>query len=309
MPATNESLVGVGNLRKYSQLRSLVFCTEDSVAERDLAAAMGNLAGALERLEPTSLKRFIRPRNPDVLRTILNFKGLENIDGFVLPKADLETLPGFFKILEEHSQFSIMPIIETKAVFDLRYLYDLRDFLLESPLRNRILALRVGALDLLSILGLRREKGQMIYETPLGHVIDQLITVFHPAGLPLTAPGCEFFNSPHLLDRELLADTARGLFGKTALHPDQVETIHDSYRVSSADLAAARAISDPDRPAVFRFGDRMCEKAVHANWAALTEVRASIYGLTDDPAFQRKRSSKRKAVIKQHNSKSVSRSG
>ncbi|UQZ90233.1 ATP-binding protein [Deltaproteobacteria bacterium Smac51] len=279
MPALNGSLVEVGNGWKYGNLRSLIFCTEDSVAERDLPKALDNLTLALLRLEPAPLKRFIRPRNAELLGKLLAFKGLENIDGFVIPKADMKSLPDYFSLLENNERFAIMITIETEAAFDLPALYSLRDFLLAHPLKNRITALRIGALDLMSILGLRREPGQTIYDTPLRHVIDQLITVFRPAGFHIAAPGCEFFDAPEILAAELALDLTRGLMGKTALHPGQLDMINSAYMVSRADLDMARAINDPERPAVFRFDGRMCEKAVHANWAAGIEVRADIYGV------------------------------
>jgi citrate lyase beta subunit len=279
MPATNPSLAEVGNLLKYPQLRSVVFCTEDSVSESDLPAALDNLAQVLIQLEPAPLKRFIRPRNPGLLSHLLGLEGIDRIDGFVLPKADLRSLPAFFKILAGHDNFQVLPIIETEAAFDLRQLYRLRDFLVESPFRSRITSLRIGALDLLSVLRLRREPGQTIYDTPIGYIIDQLISIFVPAGLALTAPGCECFNDLPLLIREIKADLVRGLFGKTVLHPEQVAVVHEAYRVAPDDLAAAEAVNDPARPAVFRLGDRMWEKAVHANWATLTEYRAALFGL------------------------------
>ncbi|MDR0354276.1 MAG: HpcH/HpaI aldolase/citrate lyase family protein [Deltaproteobacteria bacterium] len=282
MPALNASLVEVGNGWKYGGLRSLIFCTEDSVAERDLAQALGNLSKALIRLEPASLKRFVRPRNQETLRTILSFKGLENIDGFVIPKADLSNLPDYFSLIERHERFAVMITIETATAFDLPALYRLRDYLSAHPLRDRMTAIRIGALDLLSLLGLRREPGQTIYDTPLRHVVDQMITVFRPAGFQLAASGCEFIETQELLAEELNLDLSRGLMGKTALHPDQIGVINSAYMVSRADLAMARAVNDPARPAVFRLHGRMCEKAVHANWAAGIEARANIYGVREE---------------------------
>ena len=279
VPAINSALVELGNLQKYDNLRSLVYCTEDAVSERDLPKALDNLTRTLTSLKKVPLMRFIRPRNPRVLKIILGFKGLENIDGFVLPKADAQTLPTYFEILENHPRFLVMPTVETAVAFDLLPLYSLRDFLVASPLKDRVLAIRIGALDLSSLLGLRREPGDTVYDGPLGHVIDQLVTVFRPVGFALTAPGCEFLNDHDLLHRELAQDAARGLLGKTALHPDQVAVIHGAYMVSANDLAMAKAINDPARPAVFRLNDRMCEKAVHTNWALTTERRAEIYGI------------------------------
>ena len=278
MPTLNTSLVEVGNGLKYKQLRTVVFCTEDSVSTHDLPTAMHNLKCSLTKLEAAPIKRFIRPRNLEILKTILTFDGVDKVDGFILPKVDLDNLPSYFEVLQ-HSNFEIMLTIETEIAFDLSELYRLRTFLLNSPLKERIIALRIGAMDLLSRLGLRREPNTTIYDTPLGYVIDQLIIVFRPFGFPLAAPGCEYFDSHDLLKRELALDMARGLYAKTALHPEQVGLINEAYMVSAEDLAAAKEINDPQKPAVFKVGGRMCEKAVHAYWANNIEVRAKIFGI------------------------------
>jgi citrate lyase beta subunit len=279
MPALRPDLAEIGNGRKHAGVRSLIYCTEDSVLERDLPRALDSLAEALPRLEPSPVKRFVRPRNPGVLSRLLGFTGVENVSGFVIPKADLRTLPAYFAVLEPHQRFSLMITLETKAVFDHASLYRLRRFLVQSPLRERIAAIRIGAQDLLSLLGLRREPGATIYETPLGFIIDQILTVFRPAGFALAAPLFEYFDAPGLLRRELEADIARGLYGKAALHPAQLEIIESAYKVPLRDLEAAQAVLDPERPAVFRLHDRMYEKAVHSQWARSMEKRAELYGV------------------------------
>jgi citrate lyase beta subunit len=279
MPALRADLAEVGNGRKYGNLRSLIYCTEDSILERDLPRAMAVLAETLPRLESAAVNRFIRVRNPEILSRLLEFKGIENISGFVIPKADLRTLPAYCTILEPHKHFSLMLTLETETVFDLTALCRLRDFLLQSPLRERIAALRTGAQDILSLLGLRREPGVTIYETPMGFIIDQLIAVFRPAGFALAAPVFEYFDAPGLLRRELELDISRGMYGKVALHPAQLEIIESAYKVSRRDLEAAQAVLNPERPAIFRLHDRMYEKAVHTQWAHIIEKRAELCGI------------------------------
>jgi citrate lyase beta subunit len=136
-------------------------------------------------------------------------------------------------------------------------------------------------MDLLSILGLRRDLARSIYDTPIGHAIDQLVTVFKPVGLDLTAPVFEGLNQRETLASELSLDVGRGLFAKTAIHPSQINVIQDAYKVGPDELAMATAIIDPSRPAVFRLGDRMCEKAVHSNWAATVLERSRLFGARD----------------------------
>ncbi|MDR1040935.1 MAG: HpcH/HpaI aldolase/citrate lyase family protein [Deltaproteobacteria bacterium] len=283
MPALRSDLAEAGNGEKFPGLRSVVFCTEDSVSEEDLPLALENIRRALSRLDEGGICRFIRPRSPRVLEALLSMHGIARITGFVLPKADRGTLPAYFRLLEGRGlgAFEIMPILETPAVFDLTELYLLRDYLVSSPLSERIAALRIGGLDLFSILRLRRDINRSVYESPVGHVIDRLITVFKPAGLELTAPGFEGLESPAVLAHELEMDIGRGLYSKTAIHPCQVDMINSAYRAAKDELEAAAAILDPARPAVFRLHGRMCEKAVHTAWATEIVERARLFGTAE----------------------------
>jgi citrate lyase beta subunit len=279
LPALRPDLAEVANGWKIPGLRTAVFCTEDAVAEAEVPAALDNLKKALGRLEEGGPRRFVRPRSPQILARLLNFKGIERVDGFVLPKADLESLPVWFELLAARHRFEIMPILETAAVFDPLKLLRLRDWLTVSPLRPRVTALRVGALDLLNLLGLRRDLSQTIYQSPVGPVLDHLAGVFRPAGFELAAPGFEGLDDARLLAEEAALDVRRGLFAKTAVHPWQISVIEEAYRVTPEELEMAQAVTDPERPAVFRLGGRMCEKAVHAAWAATALERVRHFGL------------------------------
>ncbi len=279
IPAINNDLVSIANHQKYPNLRSLVLCTEDSTAEIDLPLALDNLRRTLPQLEQASLFRFIRPRNPQVLQEIVDMQGINAISGVVLPKVTIRSLEEYGKILEKHEQLQILLILETQDMFNQEYLYTLRDVLLASPLRERIMALRIGALDFLGLLGLRRNLETTIYQSPIAFAISQIISVFKPAGFAITAPAYEGFSQPDVLREELDADIAFGLYGKTALHPDQIDIIHAAYAVGAQDLEMAKAILDSATAAVFRMNDRMCEKAVHTGWAKVVVERAQRYGV------------------------------
>jgi citrate lyase beta subunit len=278
MPSTRTDLAEVGNGLKFKNIRTIVYCTEDSIREEDLPSALANLKKTLPRLESGSLYRFIRPRNPEVLKILLSMPCINRITGFVLPKSGSGSLSSFLPLLESHENFEIMPTLETKIALDLFELYRLRDFLLNSTVCHRILALRIGAMDLLNILNIRRDINKTIYDTPLRHAVDQLITVFRPAKFDLAAPPYEGLENPGVLADELKEDIGRGLFAKTAIHPSQADIIQSAYMVGSEELEMAKSIVNPDNPPVFRFGGRMCEKAVHTEWAKNVLERASLYG-------------------------------
>ena len=267
VPATNPRLGAVFAGTQLPAVRSLIACTEDAIADTELTRALALLREMLPRLPPRSVGplRFVRPRNALVLGELLAMPGIERVHGFVLPKADTETLPAYEKLLAGRD-FWVMPTLETAEVFDVLGQRDLRLHLQKSPVRERILTLRIGGNDLLRMLVLKRTRGTTIYETPIGALIQQLVLGFRPYGFQLAAPVYDFIDDPETLRRETQADIAMGLVGKTAIHPDQVPVIERALAVSQDDLRAAREILATDA-AVFRFGGAMLEKNVHTPWA------------------------------------------
>jgi len=276
LPATRLDLSGVLNQETLPSLRSVIVCTEDAVHERDLPAALDNLGRTLPRLRRVSLYRFLRPRNPEVLAKIMRLDGLANIDGVVLPKVDEEMLLRYAQILAETPRLLLMPTLETDIVFSRARLERLGRQLLE--LEQRILCLRIGGNDILHLLGLKRPKQVTLYETPLRAIINELIISFRPLGFELSSPVFEHVDSPHVLRAEVLLDLEHGLWSKTAIHPTQLTTIEDQYRVSATDRALAQEVLATDAPAVFLSHGQMVEPGTHSHWAKRMLERAAVYG-------------------------------
>jgi citrate lyase beta subunit len=279
VPATRSDLVSIGNRVKYPNLRSVIFCTEDSIRQNDLPVALKNLDAALRRFEPIPLLRFVRPRNPAVLRALLRMDYVRNLTGFVLPKVTLENLSEYFDALKPDDPFQIMVTLESVQMFDPSAVTALRNVLLEHRYQRRLLSLRIGGNDLLQLLGMRRQRGCTIYSTPIGPLIAQLATSFRPHGFNLTGPVFEYLNRGDILARETRKDLAHGLFGKSAIHPDQVPIIEAQYQVSARDLQSAERILTDGAPPVFRLHDAMCEPATHRTWAEQLVERARLYGV------------------------------
>ena len=278
VPATHPKLCAIAAGQKLAQLRSLIFCTEDAVHARDLQSALANLALALLALRPDPQRqRFVRVRSPEVLQHLLALPGIEHIDGFVLPKATAHNLPDYLQLLAA-TQHSLMPTLESVEVFDDLELQRLRQLLLQPAWRARILVLRIGGNDLLNLLGLRRQRGHTLYETPVGSVIARLVTTFKPHGFLLSAPVFEYLDDDATLEREVRQDLLHGLTGKTAIHPDQVPRIERHYSARRSDVAAARRILDPDAAGVFQFDNAMCEPTTHRNWALSVVQAEQHYG-------------------------------
>ena len=212
----------------------------------ELEHALLNLSDCLEQMSATSrLLRFVRVRNPAILERVLSMSGVEKLDGFVFPKVDRRTVDNYMGLVHG-TPYLTMPTLETKDAFDPWRMAAFRDHLLEQGFEKRVLALRIGGNDLLSILGIRRPRDMTIYRTPIGHTIAQIVTVFKPYGFELTASVFEHIDRPEILQAEVKEDIAHGLCGKTAIHPSQIPLIEAGYRVAPSDLkrpaASCRAI-------------------------------------------------------------------
>ena len=281
MPGNRRDIMEIANGEKYSMLRSMIFCTEDAVSRADVDSCVRHIGLCLQGFRDSTQKfRFIRARNPEILARLLDLPDIEKVDGFVLPKFNEGVFDAYFDQLRGTS-FKVMPTLETKEVFDVNAMSALRQGLLQDDIAPRVLMLRIGGNDLMNLLGIRRPRSFTIYETPIGNVISQLVTIFRPYGFSLSAPVFEYLNDPDTLQKEMKLDLAYGLIGKTAIHPAQVPTIESAYAVDVEDYEMAISLNDQDSPAVFRMHNAMCEVATHQNWATNIINRQHCYGVKD----------------------------
>jgi citrate lyase beta subunit len=279
VPATRPDLAAIAAGDRFGHLRSVIFCTEDGIDPRHIGQALQNLRELLVCMRPApGLLRFVRVRDAGVMAEIVAMPGAEKLDGYVVPKATRSTLASSLATLPEDTQQYVMPVLETAEVFDADEMRLMRTYLLQPDVRRLVLTLRIGGNDLFRLLGVRRSVERTIYETVLGPVISSLVTTFRPWGIPLCAPVFEGLAQPEVLRREVEADLMHGLFGKTAVHPNQIGLIHDLYAVSHNDVEMATRLSEDDAPAVFAMHGTMCERAVHLEWARATLIRASLFG-------------------------------
>jgi citrate lyase beta subunit len=279
VPATHKDLGLIANGELLGELRSVIFCTEDAVAEHDLEHALCQLSMALQAmpLRP-GVDRFVRVRSPDIMKQVLKMPGSEKLTGFVLPKTTRRNFDSYFRQIRK-THHLLMPTLETAEVFDEMEMKLFRQCLERRDVRDHILALRIGGNDLLALLGIRRPRTMTIYRTPLGPIISRLVTIFRPYGFVLTAPVFEHLDNLDLLAREVEEDLAHGMVGKTAIHPDQVPLIERHYRVQRNDMDVALRIMDQKSPAVFRMHDSMCEVATHHAWAHGVVEQAKMFGI------------------------------
>lgn len=279
VPATHKDLQQIADGELLGELRSVIFCTEDAVADSELSYALFNLSLVLQQMiERPATDRFVRVRNPEVMKRVLAMPGSEKLTGFVLPKTTRHNFDAYFRQVRK-SNFMLMPTLETAEVFDEAEMKMFRQCLERPGVRDHILALRIGGNDLLALLGMRRPRNMTIYRTPLGPVISKLVTTFRPYGFVLTAPVFEQLDNPALLAQEVEEDLAQGMVGKTAIHPRQVALIEQHYRVQRNDVEVALRIMDEASPAVFKMHDSMCEVATHRAWAHGVVEQARVFGI------------------------------
>jgi citrate lyase beta subunit len=284
VPANHKNLAEIANGAMLAHARSLIFCLEDAIADRELSWSLFNLSVALANMPgEIGAERFVRVRNPEVMERVLAMPGVDKLTGFVLPKVTRHNFETYFRLVRDTGHL-LMPTLETAEVFCDSEMQQLRAVFDAPGVRQRILCLRVGGNDLLALLGLRRPRSMTIYRTPLGPVIARLVTTFRPYGFTLTAPVFEYLDLPELLDQEVLEDLAYGMVGKTAIHPTQIAPIEQHYKVRPQDLDVARAILDDASPAVFRMDDAMCEVATHRAWAERLVEQSHRFGAQAAPS-------------------------
>ncbi|WP_323120142.1 HpcH/HpaI aldolase/citrate lyase family protein [Burkholderia alba] len=285
MPATRTDILDVVMRRKLTDLRSLVVCLEDSVTESHVELAMRGLETLLADIDAHGGRPeygpllFVRPRNAAMAATINDWPLIRHVDGFVIPKRRLGTAARWASSVD-NPDLLVMPTLETAEAFHPGTAIELGEAL-KAGFDERILALRIGANDLLGCLGLRRHPAVTLYDTPMSYVIPMLCGVMGAQGFALTAPVFEQIAAPDLLEKELALDISHGLVGKTAIHPAQIKPINDAFRVSANDLDCARMIVEEGAPAVFKFDDAMCEPATHYRWASNIIDRAKWFGIRE----------------------------
>ena len=281
VPAMHAELLKIANAEKIPQLKSMIICTEDAVAEKEVELSIENLHRVLPLMRKIPGRyRFIRPRNPKILKRILMLPGIENIHGFVFPKFNHSNSEKYLRLLRD-TDFLIMPTLETADVFDQSAAREMAISLHEDTIKPQVALIRIGGNDLLNLLGVRRTRGLTIYESPLSGLISQLVMLYKPLGFSLSAPVYEYLADNATLEREIRLDIAHGLTGKTAIHPFQIPWIEKHYAVSREDHEAALSILDKNRPAVFKMHEAMCEVSTHAHWAQQILYRYDCYGYDD----------------------------
>jgi citrate lyase beta subunit len=276
IPATHKSLIDVVCHNKYEKLKSVLIDTEDGVDENSLEASYQAIKFLLSIYEKKELLVFIRPRDVKLLKRLLEEKNIDNIDGFILPKFSLENAKEYLSLLHK-KDFLIMPSIEGLELFDQKKLYKLRDILL--PHIQKIPLLRYGLEDMLKELGMRRNSTESIFDYAVASfVLGQLIAVFKSAGFAISGGVFPFFTDNEAFKRDVKRDLKEGLFGKTIIHPSQIESTNELYKVTQEEYQESIEILESTK-SVFNQNSKMAETKTMSVFAKEILLRKEVYGL------------------------------
>ena len=294
MPATRQDIWQIISQQKLAEIDSIVICLEDAVSESEIPAALANLKQLLatwtqqaqthgfgdesRQISPLVSRPmvFIRPRNALMLSELASWQRIALVDGFVLPKIDMQSLADWRLACQAlPSTQLLMPTLETRLIFNPIHNQELA-LAFSEGFSQSILALRIGGNDLFASLRLRRPSDVTIYQTPVGILIYQLIACFVPQGFYLTAPVFEYLDKPALFAEELRQDVALGLVGKTIIHPEQIAAVKHAFYVNDIERSQATAILAADAKAVFKQDNSMLEPATHRAWATSVMLRANV---------------------------------
>jgi len=277
LPAIHKNLFAVAVEGKYAQAKSIIIDFEDAIFDDDLQTADKNLIAVLQKLPKQDLLIFIRSRSIKHLESLLSLENINKIDGFVLAKCDTQNMQDYFSLISDKA-FWLMPVLESREVFDNSKLTIIKNFFMEH--QERILSLRFGGEDLSSYLGLKRQCEDILYDFhALKHLLSTLVLLFKSEGFNITAPVFACFKNEAGFLKEVAEDLKMGLFGKTVIHPSQIALAHKTYAITTQELEQAKKVLSKDATAIMASDGMMLETIPHRRWAKGMMTRKELYGV------------------------------
>ena len=328
VPATRPDLPAAISRRAAEGVCSMVVDLEDAIADHQVDEALANSVAALDALAGTDAAEvllFVRVRTPQAIRQIAErlTAGVSALTGFVIPKFLSETGGKFLDevayasdLLGKH--LYAMPVLESAELVHRETRdQELRNIVaLLGQHRERVLAVRIGATDMCSTFGIRRDRDLTIYDVRV--VVDVIAAVVNylgradGTGFVITGPVWEYFADhermfrpmlratpfeehdavrfrQHLVSRdldgllrEIALDRANGILGKTVIHPSHVAAVHALSAVTHEEYHDALDILGHTAGGVSASGyrNKMNESKPHRSWAEQTIVRATVFGVT-----------------------------
>lgn len=329
VPATRPDLTATIVRRAERGVCSMVIDLEDAVADHELQFAKRQAALTIEELgagvDPCPLL-FVRVRDAASVGEIIEClgPGAVALTGFVFPKFDSVSGPDYLAALDAASErlgrtLFGMPVLESPSLVH-RQTRDTELHRIQSMLsarREQVLAVRIGATDMCSTFGIRRDRDLTIYDVRVvADVIADIVNYLgrtDGTGFTITGPVWEYFadhermfrpllrTSPFAevdavpfrqylvsrdldgLLREITLDRANGIQGKTVIHPSHVAVVHALSVVTHEEYLDALDIlrEDVGGVAASEYRNKMNEMRPHRSWARQTLLRARVFGVTN----------------------------
>jgi len=304
-PAYNEKISQNLINQKFGVNYSLSFCLEDTVndnfvkqAELQLIKSVSDIYDAKQKSDFSLPKLFIRVREPNQIIELTKALGnsIELITGFIVPKFSLEVFEWYRNALLKAFEISkkklyVMPIYESKFLIEPRKrienLFNLKEVLTE--IEELVLNIRVGGNDLSNYFGFRRHSDESIHKIkPIADVFSDIISVYG-MDYVVSGPVWEYYSGNNWeegLRKEIKDDILCGFIGKTVIHPNQIEVVNDSYKVSKDDYNDAKSILEWNKN-IINYVDgnttssRMNEVKTHGNWARKIIYLADQFGIKE----------------------------
>ena len=277
VPSTHKNLLDIVSGIKYPNLKSVVIDTEDSITEESLPKALKSLQNTLKHFKKSTLFIFIRPRDTELLKEILNYENIDRTNGFILPKFSLENADSYLNILKDSNHF-IMPSIEGSELFNHTQLLELKNKLFNY--KTKIIAIRFGLEDMLRQLSMRRKCEDSIFDfSATNAVLGNFISVFKSSEFEISGGVYPCFEDVDGFKKDVKRDLKEGLFSKTIIHPNQIGIINELYKVSKLEFDEAKEILE-SKEAVFSQNSKMAEKNTMSKYSENILKRAEFYGIS-----------------------------
>lgn len=278
VPATHKNIVQILNGNKYPNLKSVVIDTEDGISDEVLGDALIILRELVRNHKREKLLVFIRPENVDVLKEILTYENIGEIDGFILPKFSLANAEPYLELMKQ-SRHYFMPSIEGRELFNPEALRELKNKL--EMFRDKIIVVRFGLEDMLRQLSMKRECDDSIFDFAVSaSVLGNFLAIFKSAGFGVSGGVYAFFSDEEGFKKDVRRDLKEGLFSKTIIHPSQIEALHDIYKVSQQEVDDANKIIENEKN-IININGSMGEGKTMSPYYKLIQQRAKIYGIID----------------------------
>ncbi|AOB31480.1 hypothetical protein AKI39_13470 [Bordetella sp. H567] len=231
---------------------ALIFDLEDSVAHNAKDEARANVAAALAGgLKKPMYLRIQNPRSGDFradLTVLEKAPSLDNVMGIIVPKAELEAdlrdvADGLAAIERARglaeNRLSVMPLIET--CLGLRNTYELCK---ATPRISGVALASAEQGDFMVDLGGRWTPQSLALAYPRG----KMVVDARAAGIQWIVDGV-FMNLKDLdaLRTECLLARELGCTGKMAIHPTQVDVMHQVFSPTAEEIEYARGLLEAFR--------------------------------------------------------------